>query len=103
MKRRIIRAGVLAIAGSLGIGCSALPGTGGQNAPGRGTQASPSRPTLSRAPSPSTPVKIARPAPGKPGFVLSPFAKEAKLIDVRNVPAGTRVRDPYSGRYFEVP
>ena len=48
-------------------------------------------------------LKTARPAPGKPGFVYSPYTDETRLIDVRDVPPGTHVRDPYSGRDFVVP
>ena len=48
---------------------------------------------------------VAEPAPGKPGFVLSPF--DGKVIDVRGIPAGTLVADPsYSSdekKYFRVP
>lgn len=48
---------------------------------------------------------VAEPAPGKPGFVLSPF--DGKVIDVRGIPAGTLVADPNypsdEKRYFRVP
>lgn len=48
---------------------------------------------------------VAEAAPGKPGFVRSPF--DGKVIDVRGIPAGTLVADPsYSSdekKYFRVP
>jgi hypothetical protein len=48
---------------------------------------------------------VAEPAPGKPGFVLSPF--DGKVIDVRGIPAGTLVADPSypsdEKKYFRVP
>lgn len=52
---------------------------------------------------PSTPV--ARPVPGKPGFVFSPFNN--KIIDVKDIPSGTLVADPTypasEKKYFRVP
>lgn len=54
-------------------------------------------------PKPSTPV--ARPVPGKPGFVFSPFNN--KIIDVKDIPSGTLVADPTypasEKKYFRVP
>ncbi|MGC4017606.1 MAG: hypothetical protein QM755_24285 [Luteolibacter sp.] len=42
---------------------------------------------------------------GQPGFVVSPFNK--KIVDVRNIPAGTLVRDPTypveERRFFQIP
>ena len=93
----------LLLAGILGVGCSAVSDSARSNRGDRSSVRQTPVPTMSRAPAPGTPVKKAQPAPGKPGFVLSPFSKDAKLIDVRNVPSGTRVPDPYSGQYFEVP
>ena len=47
-------------------------------------------------------LPYARPVPGKPGFVYSPY--DAKfLIDVRGAPPGTVVNDPNSGKAFRVP
>jgi hypothetical protein len=39
----------------------------------------------------------------RPGFVRSPHAPEAGLIDIRGYPPGTEVQDPYSGKPFLVP
>ncbi|GAA5476589.1 hypothetical protein [Haloferula helveola] len=48
---------------------------------------------------------VARPAPGKPGFVFSPYGN--RLVDVRGIPAGTLVADPEyptsEKKYFRVP
>jgi|GEM_PF-639852 len=48
---------------------------------------------------------VAHPAPGKAGYVLSPYNQ--KLILVRGIPSGTQVRDPASPdsnkKYFRVP
>jgi hypothetical protein len=47
-------------------------------------------------------LPYARPVPGKPGLVYSPF-DEKFLIDVRGVPPGTVVNDPHAGKSFRVP
>lgn len=43
------------------------------------------------------------PVPGKPGFVRSPFDSEGRFIDVRGLPSGTEVRDPYTDQVFVTP
>ena len=47
-------------------------------------------------------LPIAKPVPGRPGLVYSPFNTQ-KYIDVSDYPSGTEVRDPYSGKMFIVP
>jgi hypothetical protein len=59
-------------------------------------------------PVPSGPVEkgdipYAKPVPGKPGFVFSPYDQYKGYIDVRGFPPGTEVKDPYSGKSFLVP
>lgn len=39
------------------------------------------------------PYKYAAKVPGKPGFVFNPWTKNQ--VDVRGIPSGTLVRDPY--------
>lgn len=39
----------------------------------------------------------------KPGFVLSPYAPDRGLVDVRGFPEGGDVRDPYTGKIMKVP
>ena len=41
--------------------------------------------------------------PNKPGFVTSPHAPYAGYVDVRGIPTGTPVKDPYTGKIFLVP
>jgi len=48
-------------------------------------------------------IPYAKPVPGKPGFVFSPYDQYKGYIDVRVFPPGTEVKDPYSGKSFLVP
>ena len=41
--------------------------------------------------------------PNKPGFVTSPHAPYAGYVDVRGIPTGTPVKDPYTGKICLVP
>lgn len=43
------------------------------------------------------------PVPNKAGFVTSPYAPNEGYVDVRGIPPGTEVKDPYSGKVFLVP
>src|SRR4051812_20474179 len=40
-------------------------------------------------------IPYAKPVPGKPGFVFSPYDQYKGYIDVRGFPPGTEVKDPY--------
>jgi len=48
-------------------------------------------------------LPYAIPVPNKPGFVTSPFAPNAGLVDVRDFAPGAAVKDPYTGRIFFTP
>jgi hypothetical protein len=54
-------------------------------------------------PVPKGEIPYAKPVPGKPGFVFSPYDQYKGYIDVRGFPPGTEVKDPYSGKSFLVP
>ena len=43
------------------------------------------------------------PVAGKPGFVTSPYSPTQGMVDVRGIPSGTEVKDPYSGKLFLTP
>lgn len=47
-------------------------------------------------------IPTAKPVPGKPGYVFSPFAPD-KYVDVEAYTSGSQVKDPYSGKLFIVP
>jgi hypothetical protein len=40
------------------------------------------------------------PVADKPGFVTSPYSPTEGIVDVRGIPSGTEVRDPYTGKVF---
>ncbi len=77
-----------------GGGGATTPAAGGGDAAATGGEAKP-KPTYD----------FARPVPGKPGFVFSPFNEG--VIDVRDIPSGTLVQDPTypasEKKYFRVP
>jgi hypothetical protein len=56
-------------------------------------------------PKPKPEMPVAEAVQGKPGFVFSPFNN--KVVDVRDIPAGTLVADPTypisEKKYFHVP
>jgi hypothetical protein len=45
----------------------------------------------------------AKPVPGKPGFVISPFDPSGGYVDVTGYPSGSKAKDPYSQKIFIVP
>lgn len=59
---------------------------------------SPSRTTTTQAQYPT-----AKPVPGKPGYVFSPFDPSGGYVDVNGYTPGQKVKDPYSGKIFLVP
>jgi hypothetical protein len=62
------------------------------------TKAAPS----SRAPAPPADFPVAKPVPGKPGYVYSP-SDPNKWVDVSGYTPGSKVKDPYSKKIFVVP
>lgn len=61
-------------------------------------------------PSPSTDAfasraefPTAKPVPGKPGYVFSPFDSSGRYVDVSGYAHGTEVKDPWTDKIFIVP
>jgi hypothetical protein len=45
---------------------------------------------------------VAKPVPGKPGYVFSPY-DTGKYVDVSGYTPGSKVKDPYAQKIFIVP
>lgn len=50
-----------------------------------------------------TQFPTAKPVPGKPGYVFSPYDPNGGYVDVNGFSSGSKVKDPYSGKIFLVP
>jgi hypothetical protein len=51
----------------------------------------------------SAKIPYAKPVPGKPGYVYSPFDPNGGYVDVTGYASGSKAKDPYSGKIFIVP
>jgi hypothetical protein len=79
--------------------------------PSASPRSSPATVTDKSKPSPSAPRTVttqteyptAKPVPGKPGYVFSPFDPSGGYVDVSGYSPGQKVKDPYSGKIFLVP
>jgi hypothetical protein len=60
-------------------------------------------PSPSRSTSAQSQLPTAKPVPGKPGYVFSPFDPSGGYVDVTGYTSGQKVKDPYSGKIFLVP
>ena len=82
-----------------------------QTRPSASPRSSPATVTERLKPSPSpsrnvttqTQYPTAKPVPGKPGYVFSPFDPSGGYVDVTGYSPGQKVKDPYSGKIFLVP
>jgi hypothetical protein len=67
-------------------------------------QTKPRPPPSSRsAPTQPPTIPYAKPVPGKPGYVYSPFDPDGGYVDVTGYKPGSKAKDPYSGKIFIVP
>jgi len=67
------------------------------------TEKSKPSPSPSRTASTQSQFPTAKPVPGKPGYVFSPFDASGGYVDVTGYTSGQKVKDPYSGKIFLVP
>ena len=67
------------------------------------TEKSKPSPSPSRNASTQSQIPTAKPVPGKPGYVFSPFDPTGGYVDVTGYASGQKVKDPYSGKIFLVP
>ena len=60
------------------------------------------------APPAAAPVPLAKlpfgiPVMGRKGYVRSPYAEDQGMVDVNDIPAGAKVKCPFTGKVFRVP
>ena len=79
------------------------PTAGPKNSPATVTEKSKPSPSPTRNPSTQAQIPTAKPVPGKPGYVFSPFDPSGGYVDVTGYTSGQKVKDPYSGKIFLVP
>ena len=79
------------------------PTTSPRSSPATVTERPKSSPSPSRNVSGQTQYPTAKPVPGKPGYVFSPFDPSGGYVDVTGYSPGQKVKDPYSGKIFLVP
>jgi hypothetical protein len=83
-------------------GAVAAPGVQRDSTTVEKSKASSGTPPRTAANSP-TQYPTAKPVPGKPGFVFSPYDPNGGYVDVNGFPSGSKAKDPYSGKVFLVP
>ncbi|HYJ03576.1 MAG TPA: hypothetical protein VEX43_00450 [Chthoniobacterales bacterium] len=79
------------------------PGPSPRSSPATVTERSKPSPSHSRSVTGQTQFPTAKPVPGKPGYVFSPFDASGGYVDVTGYSPGQKVKDPYSGKIFLVP
>jgi hypothetical protein len=79
------------------------PSASPRSSPPTVTQKPGPSPSPSRSVTTQTQYPTAKPVPGKPGYVFSPFDPSGGYVDVNGYSPGQKVRDPYSGKIFLVP
>lgn len=55
------------------------------------------------APVPPAAIPFGIPVMGRKGYVRSPFAEDQGMVDVNDIPAGAKVKCPFTGKIFRVP
>lgn len=59
--------------------------------------------TETKPAAPREDLPFGQPVVGKKGYVYSPYAPDKGQVDVDGIPAGTKVKCPYTGKVFRVP
>jgi hypothetical protein len=79
------------------------PSPSPKSSPATVTEKAKPSPSPSRNASTQSQLPTAKPVPGKPGYVFSPFDPSGGYVDVTGYTSGQKVKDPYSGKIFLVP
>jgi hypothetical protein len=79
------------------------PSPSPKSSPATITEKAKPSPSPSRNASTQSQLPTAKPVPGKPGYVFSPFDPSGGYVDVTGYTSGQKVKDPYSGKIFVVP
>lgn len=79
------------------------PSASPRSSPATVTQRPKTSPSPPRNVTAQTQYPTAKPVPGKPGYVFSPFDPSGGYVDVTGYSPGQKVKDPYSGKIFLVP
>ncbi|MFL6590961.1 MAG: hypothetical protein ACJ8M4_12405 [Chthoniobacterales bacterium] len=79
------------------------PNASPRSSPATVTERTKPSPSPSRNSSTQAQIPTAKPVPGKPGYVFSPFDPSGGYVDVTGYTPGQKVKDPYSGKIFLVP
>jgi len=79
------------------------PQAGPPSSPPTVTEKSKPSPSPARTTATQAQLPTAKPVPGKPGYVFSPFDPSGGYVDVTGYASGQKVKDPYSGKIFLVP
>ena len=82
---------------------NAAPNATPRSSPAAVTEKSKPSPSPSRSTTTQAQYPTAKPVPGKPGYVFSPFDPSGGYVDVNGYSSGQKVKDPYSGKIFLVP
>ena len=60
-------------------------------------------PAADATPAAPTEIPFGTPVMGRKGHVRSPYAEDMGLVDVTDIPAGAKVKCPFTGKVFRVP
>ena len=73
------------------------------DSPATGPLEKPVPPAPQPAPAKREDLPYGIPIPGKKGYVYSPYGETQQQVDVTDIPTGTKVKCPYTGKVFRVP